>query len=207
MKKIEPITQKVLLVDDDESLLDALKRILRKESYEVLTAYSANEALKVVQATAVSVVIVDQEMPEMRGTEFLRVLKKKSPETVRIMLTGNPQLDTALMAINEGEIYRFFTKPCNDIDLIFAIREAIKQQELIAQSRRLIEMMRAQKHYIEKLEQEAPGITNVKRSATGAVMVEAGSDLDEVIKEVTQELEKAEMRLGTSKIGKPLGHG
>ena len=109
------MAQNVLLVDDDQNIIDALKRILRKEPYQIYSVNSAHEALGVVQGISVDVVVTDEQMPGMSGTDLLRMLREQHPEIVAIMLTGKPSLEVALEAINQGEIYRFFTKPCNSI--------------------------------------------------------------------------------------------
>ncbi|MDC0358229.1 response regulator [Oligoflexia bacterium] len=189
---------RVLLVDDEPNVLQGLKRAFRKEAYEILTASSGEEALSILEGITVQVVVSDQQMPGLSGIELLAILCEKYPETIRIMLTGQADLDTAVQAINQGQIYRFFTKPCNEIDLAFSIREALQQRELINQSKRLVGVMRMQSNYIDSLEQEMPGLTKVNRDDSGAIVINPSQcDLEEVLEEVNQELSKAEKRLGT----------
>ena len=118
---------RVLLVDDDEAAL-ALAAALADAPYEVLTARSAAEALKVLEREDVQVVVSDEWMPGMRGVELLAQVAKEYPYIVRILLTGDPQLDAAVRAINEGEIFRFLTKPCSPTTLDSVIREALIRQ-------------------------------------------------------------------------------
>ncbi len=118
---------RVLLVDDDEAAL-ALAAALADAPYEVLTARSAAEALKVLEREDVQVVVSDEWMPGMRGVELLAQIAKEYPYIVRILLTGDPQLDAAVRAINEGEIFRFLTKPCSPATLDAVIREALIRQ-------------------------------------------------------------------------------
>jgi len=118
---------RVLLVDDDEAAL-ALAAALADAPYEVLTARSAAEALKVLEREDVQVVVSDEWMPGMRGVELLAQVAKEYPYIVRILLTGDPQLDAAVRAINEGEIFRFLTKPCSPNTLDSVIREALIRQ-------------------------------------------------------------------------------
>jgi two-component system probable response regulator PhcQ len=118
---------RVLLVDDDEAAL-ALAAALADAPYEVLTARSAAEALKVLEREDVQVVVSDEWMPGMRGVELLAQVAKEYPYIVRILLTGDPQLDAAVRAINEGEIFRFLTKPCTPSMLDSVIREALIRQ-------------------------------------------------------------------------------
>ncbi|MEY4512923.1 MAG: hypothetical protein RLZZ450_5045 [Pseudomonadota bacterium] len=139
---------RVLLVDDDEAAL-ALAAALEGAPYEVRTARSAAEALEALDREDIQVVVSDEWMPGMRGVELLAQVAKEYPYIVRILLTGDPQLDAAVRAINEGEIFRFLTKPCSPSTLDNVIREA-----LIKQSRGKLqeELMRVAGQGIETLQ-------------------------------------------------------
>jgi len=103
---------KILLVDDEQSLLDGLRRTHRK-GYKLTCALGAEAALELIDAEGpFAVVVSDQQMPGMDGVTFLRRVAELSPDTCRVMLTGNADLDTAIQAVNEGSIFRFLTKPC-----------------------------------------------------------------------------------------------
>jgi len=136
------------LVDDDEAAL-ALAAALEGVPYEVLTAKSAAEALELLEREDIQVVVSDEWMPGMRGVELLAQVAREYPYIVRILLTGDPQLDAAVRAINEGEIFRFLTKPCSPATLDAVIREA-----LIRQSRGALkeELMRVAGQGIEALQ-------------------------------------------------------
>ena len=191
--------QQVLLVDDEQRIVDGLKRALRHEPYDVTGVASAREALAFIRHTQVDVIVSDEQMPGMTGTELLAVLREHHPETIGIMLTGQASLDVAVRAINSGEIYRFFVKPCSETELAAAIREALKQKALITQSRRLVDAMRHQAQYIEHLEKQNPGITTVTRTPTGAVVIDKAETLETVLQEVTEELDHAAKRLHSLK--------
>lgn len=194
------MNESVLLVDDDKSLLDGLSRVLKRESYQVLCSSSAEEALELMQGLAVNVIISDQEMPGIKGVDFLGIVRKRYPDCVRMLLTGKADLDTAMRAINEGEIYRFFSKPCSHLDLALAIRDALRQGQLIAQARRLLDVMQMQSNYIEQLEKEVPGISKLNKNANGAIVIEDSDSLEQVIEQINAELELAEIRLKGKKI-------
>lgn len=119
----------ILIVDDEPKVYHALRRTLHREPYEILAAQDAEEALALMEQHAVDVVISDENMPGMTGTAFLARARQQWPDTVRFMLTGNARLDVTLHAINEAGIQRFFTKPCNEAELIVAIRDAIRTRE------------------------------------------------------------------------------
>lgn len=118
---------KVLLVDDDEAMR-AKAAAFSEAPYEVLTAASAGDALQLLEREDVQVVVSDEWMPGMRGVELLAQVAKEYPNIVRILLTGDPQLDAAVRAINEGEIFRFLTKPVTIEQMDAVIREALIRQ-------------------------------------------------------------------------------
>ena len=170
------MSRKVLFVDDEPLVTESLKRALRREPYEVLSANSAKEALGVLARQPVDVVISDEKMPGMQGSEFLAVVCKQYPETIRIILTGHGSMEAAIRAINEGEIFRFLTKPCNEVDLAVTIRQALQLKELTGLSRRLLEKNKRQASILQELEKENPGITKVKRTSTGAIILDDERD-------------------------------
>lgn len=117
---------KVLCVDDETHILNALERVLFEEDYELLSAESAKEGLAILQEEApVQVVVSDYRMPEMNGVDFLKEVCEKCPETIRIVLSGYADTASVVSAINEGEIYKFIPKPWNDDELRIIISKAI----------------------------------------------------------------------------------
>lgn len=121
----------LLLVDDEENILRALTRLLRRDGYRILTARSGAEGLRLLgQNPGVGVVISDQRMPEMMGSEFLGVVKQRHPETVRIMLSGYTELKSVSGAMDEGAIDKFLTKPWDDERLRADVREAFNRHAL-----------------------------------------------------------------------------
>lgn len=124
----------ILLVDDEPEILNSLKRILRKQGYAIHTATSGMDGLGVLQKKAISLVVSDQKMPGMSGVEFLNTVKTQWPDIIRIMLTGQCEARVAMEAINKGEIYRFLTKPCDDLELKTIINQALKQYELVREN-------------------------------------------------------------------------
>ena len=123
--------RKVLFVDDEEEILSSLKRGLIDEPYETLFANNGNEALEILAQGAVHVIVTDMLMPEMSGMELLRVVKEKYPHIVRMALSGYAQVTTLLTAINEGEIFRFITKPWKlEEEFKPTVREAVEHYNL-----------------------------------------------------------------------------
>ena len=133
------MNDKILLVDDELNVLNAYKRSLRKK-FDFDMANSGKQALELVAGGArYSVIVSDMRMPEMEGVELLSRFKKVSPETVRVMLTGNSDQQTAIDAINEGDIFRFLNKPCSPDQLAHAIEASIQQHHLIIAERELLQ--------------------------------------------------------------------
>ena len=186
---------KVLIVDDEPAITDMLKDVLSREPYGILSAGSAEEAFPILAREKVDVVISDEKMPGMSGSEFLTVVRKQYPDTIRIILTGHGSLESAIRAINEGEIYRFFTKPCNVFDLAVTIRQALQQKELMRESQRLLRIVRRQYTFIEALEKQYPGITKVKRDARGGIIIDDEIDngkWDTLIEQINATVKKCE---------------
>jgi diguanylate cyclase (GGDEF)-like protein/PAS domain S-box-containing protein len=120
----------ILLVDDEPSMLSSLKRVLRPDGYRVLTAGSGLAALDLLATNEVQVILSDQRMPEMSGTELLERVRGLHPDTVRIILSGYTDLKSITEAINRGAIYKFLTKPWDSDQLREHIREAFHRHDL-----------------------------------------------------------------------------
>lgn len=121
----------VLLVDDELAVLEGFKRNLRAEPYAVVTATSSAEALSILEGRDVDVVVSDERMPGLCGTELLRQVQRAFPHVVRIMLTGEATLDLAKRAVEASAPYRLLTKPVAAGELMTTIRNALKVRELM----------------------------------------------------------------------------
>ncbi|MGE4506846.1 MAG: HD domain-containing phosphohydrolase [Desulfovibrionaceae bacterium] len=130
--------RRVLFVDDEQYILDSYRSSLRKR-YNVETALGPEEGLRKIKAEGpYAVVVSDLKMPGMDGITLLRAIQKLSPDTVRIMLSGHADLDSALSAVNDGAVFRFLTKPTALEQMIQTLEVAIKQYELIVSERELL---------------------------------------------------------------------
>lgn len=144
----------VLCVDDEVNILHSLKRLLRKENYTLLTASSGKEGLELLEKNDVHLVMSDQRMPEMSGTEFLAEIKEKYPDIIRIILTGYTEVDAITESINRGHIYKFFLKPWNDENLKLEINKALDQYDLIKANRRLTQTIIHQNEELKRMNDE-----------------------------------------------------
>ena len=127
----------VLSVDDEPNVLDGVKRNLRRD-FRVVTAAGGAAGLRAFEEAAFAAVVSDLRMPGMDGIEFLGRVRDVSPDTTRILLTGNADLTAAVSAVNEGNIFRFLTKPCPPDVLISAVTMAVDQQRLLTAERELL---------------------------------------------------------------------
>jgi len=134
---LTPPKYRLLFVDDEPGIVKALARVFRQENYEVVTAGSGQEGLQRLGEAPTHLVISDFMMPGMTGAQFLREVKQRSPDTIRIMLTGHANTDAVMGAINEGAVYKFILKPWNDDDLRVTVALALEQSDLIARNRLL----------------------------------------------------------------------
>lgn len=172
----------IMIVDDEPSVLAALARLLGEEGYEIHSAASGEEALRRLERTHVQVLITDERMPGMSGTELLSILRRRYPHIVRIILTGKAHLEDAMRAVNKGEIYRFFTKPWDPYELKLSIWNALEKYDLEEEQRLFLATIKRQRAELEELEREYPGITRVRRDRSAAVLVQdiTPEDIEEI---------------------------
>jgi len=135
--RIQQQKRTLLLVDDEPNIVSALKRLLRRDNYQVLTAASGREGLEMLAANKIDVIVSDQRMPGMIGADFLRACKGLYPDTIRIMLSGYTELQSVTDAVNEGAIYKFLTKPWDDEQLRGHIADAFRLKEIADDNERL----------------------------------------------------------------------
>jgi CheY-like chemotaxis protein len=153
---------RVLIVDDEPQALEALRDLLHKDSFEVVTASSAREALTVLVSHPVDVVLSDECMPGMTGLQFLAAVAQDYPETVRMIITGKAKLETMVQALNDGVLHRFLTKPCPAKTLLAAITEGLARRVPAAPDPRL-----RLRQYAEEPERGRPSPRSAPRAAAG----------------------------------------
>lgn len=133
------MSSKILMVDDDENILAGYQRTLRKQ-FAIDTASSGAQGLaRLNEDGPYAVVVADMQMPNMNGIEFLKLAEAETPDTVRVMLTGNADQKTAVEAVNHGHVFRFLNKPCKPETFTTTIEAALRQHQLITAERQLLE--------------------------------------------------------------------
>ena len=144
---------KILFLDDEPYILNALNRLFIDEPYEIMTFESPLKALEKMGEEEVAVVVSDHEMPEMKGTAFLEKVRDRWPDTIRIILTGYANFENSISAINQGNVYRFISKPWDNNELKMTIKNAINHYELLFENKRLCELTRKQNEKLVKSNQ------------------------------------------------------
>jgi DNA-binding NtrC family response regulator len=132
----------VLVVDDEPEMLYSLRNLLRRE-FEVYTAGSGEEGIKILQEHPIHVVMTDQRMPEMTGVELLRRMKTEHPGAMRLIFTGYADIATVIDAINQGNVFRYITKPWDPEELVKALRTAGERHDQIIDRNRLLKDIRS----------------------------------------------------------------
>ncbi len=170
---------RLLLLDDEENVVRALRRLLTARGYEVEYFTDPNAALARAEVTPFDLVISDYRMPQMDGVQFLTALREKQPDAGRLILSAYTDLTALLGAINEAQIYRFVSKPWNEAELLTVIEQALGHRALLLENERLADKVRqqqgvisAQELELKRLAREHPALMDVKRDASGAIILD-----------------------------------
>nr|WP_314528667.1 HD domain-containing phosphohydrolase [uncultured Pseudomonas sp.] len=142
---------KVLLVDDEESILNSLRRLLRGQPYDVLLATSGAQALEIMAQQPIDLVMSDARMPNMDGATLLAQVYQLYPQTTRIMLTGYADPAAIIKAINEGQIHRYISKPWHDEELLLTLRQSLAYQHSERERLRLVQETDEQNEQLKRL--------------------------------------------------------
>jgi len=175
------VVNRILFVDDDRNLLAAMQRTLRKRfNFEI--AAGGEEALQVLKNKGpFAVVVADMSMPSMNGVELLEAVHASSPDTVRVMLTGNADQRTAAEAVNRGNVFRFLSKPCAPEELTATLDTALKQYELITTEKALLSQtlngsLQVLTDILAMLDPDAFGQAQLRRTVAREVAAQMGID-------------------------------
>lgn len=141
----------LLCVDDEQNILFALRRLFRHDGYRVLTAISGDAGIKLLESEQIDLVISDMRMPEMDGACFFEVVSSRWPDTPRILLTGHADITSTIEAINQGQIFRYISKPWDDQDVRLIVRHALEHKQLERDKRRLEALTQRQNEELREL--------------------------------------------------------
>jgi len=160
----------ILIVDDEELVLEFIKRTLADDNYNILTALSGQEGLDKLKNHEVNMIISDYKMPEMNGLEFLEKVKIAYPGILTIMLTIHADIEIAIQAINQAGIYKFILKPWDDTDFKITIKRALESLQVVKERDFLMEKVKTHEAILRDLEKKYPGISKVERDENGFVL-------------------------------------
>jgi len=170
----------ILLVDDDLAILTMLFRALHKEPYEILYASSAPEAIQEMESHDVDVLVSDDRMPGIQGSDFLAQIRILFPGTVRIMLTGIVTPESMAKAVNNGHVFLYLTKPCPPEILAEAIRQALAQKVLFDRCREALRLLSRQTLVLKQLAQSHPAMLAKSIEAIADITVASDDFYDAV---------------------------
>lgn len=159
--KLEPTT--ILVVDDEEHVVESLKRTLRHENYEVITHTSPIEAAARLKDGGIDILVSDIDMPEMTGLELIAVARAEHPEVARVLLTGDSSTQSALTAINEGAVHKYLTKPWRSKELRESLRSVVATLEVLRREARSSQVAMEAEEQKMALEGRFPGLSAIRR--------------------------------------------
>lgn len=142
----------LLFVDDEPGILNSLRRLFRPLGYRILTAESGAAGLEVLaQEADVDLVVSDMRMPNMDGAQFLKEVRARRPEVVRLLLTGYADIASTIAAINQGEIYRYISKPWDDDEIVRTVKDSLERKRLERENARLVDLTQRQNAELKEL--------------------------------------------------------
>ncbi len=153
----------LLVVDDEPDVVKSVQDLLRLD-YKVFGATSAREGLRVLQEHEIHIVMTDQRMPEITGVEFLRQLRGEHPEAIRLLITGYADIKAVIDAINQGNVYRYISKPWDPDELQSIIKQAAEHYDLLVERKRLLAQLQAKNQELESANVELRRANELKHA-------------------------------------------
>jgi two-component system, probable response regulator PhcQ len=197
----------ILVVDDEPEVVETLKRNLRNEPFAVVGTTSPKEAIALIDRGGIDLVIADIDMPEMNGLSLVARIQRSHPEVIRILLTGDASLDSAMAAINESEVHKYLTKPWDTGELREIVTSALQRVEELRRSGQAARDVAARDALLLDLEREYPGIRRTTRE-DGAYVIDAQriGDMAQTLQDASlRALFDTEVTLGPGRDGKSGG--
>src|SRR3954453_15776789 len=158
-----PPRHTILVVDDEADVVKSVKDLLRLD-YRVLGTTRAAEAMEILEKEEVHVVMTDQRMPEVTGVELLSPVRGEHPDAIRLLFTGYADIRAVIDAINQGNVYRYITKPWDPDELQTVIREACQRYDLLVERKRLLEILQQQNRELERANAELRRSNELKQA-------------------------------------------
>src|SRR5687768_17932595 len=153
----------ILVVDDEPDVVKSVQDLLRYD-YRVLGATSAAEGLKIMEENEVHCVMTDQRMPETTGVEFLTHVRGEHPDAVRLLFTGYADIRAVIDAINQGNVFRYITKPWDPDELQTVIRQAVERYDMMVERKKLLTILQQQNKELERTNVELVRANELKQA-------------------------------------------
>ncbi len=170
---------KIMLVDDEIGMVSSMQRGLRAADRQIEAYTDPRKALADLEIGAIDLIVSDYKMPGMNGVNFLAETLRIQPDAIRIIVSGNVDLEFLKDAINRAEIYHFLPKPWNDQELTSVVNKALELHSLRIENKRLVDKVRRQNDHLQQQQSELqrlealnPGITQVDRDSDGAILLD-----------------------------------
>lgn len=163
----------ILVVDDETNILNTMTRLLSGENLEVFTAENAHKGLEKLKASAgVDLVISDNRLPDIAGVDFLVKVKQLYPDTIRILITGYPDLDSAISAINKDQVYRYISKPWDNEELKLIVTQALEYYDVLRDNRALLKIAKQQAEWLNMLKEKYPQLSKNDFDASSIYIID-----------------------------------
>lgn len=167
--------KRIAIIDDEKSFLNSIKRMLFEfEDYHIMTFDSPQHVLDLLKEDIFyfSIILSDEKMPGISGTDFIRIINEEYPHIVTMIMTGYPSFESSVKAINSGNVFKYLIKPIAENTLLSALKMASIESDL--RKTKYVEMLFQKMHLksIQKLESQYPGITKVKKDKMGSVIID-----------------------------------
>jgi two-component system, probable response regulator PhcQ len=163
----------ILIVDDEHNILNSLSRLLKSDDCEIITADSAEDGLKKLKdAGGVDLIISDNCLPNTSGLDFLIKARHLYPDVVRMLITGYPDLESTIQAINKGQVYRFITKPWENDELKLIVKQALEYFDVLRDNRTLLNIARQQAEGLKVMQQRYPSVSPKDFNKSGMYIID-----------------------------------
>lgn len=163
----------ILIVDDEKNILSAMSRLLRTDDREIVTAENSHEGLEKLKAIGgADLVISDNRLPDFSGIDFLIKVRQLYPDSLRILITGYPDLESAIHAINRGQVYRFVTKPWDNEELKIIVKQALDFYDVLKDNRTLLKIARQQADLLKSVKEKYPEMDQAEFDKSSLYIIE-----------------------------------
>ncbi len=166
---------RILIVDDETNILNTLKRLLSAEDMDIHIADTVAGGLEKLKSIGgIDLVISDNRLPDMAGIDFLVKVRQSYPDTIRILMTGYPDLESTIQAINKGQVYRFIPKPWENEELVLTVRQALEYYDILRDNKVLIKIAKQQAEWLNTLKKRYPQVSEKDFDKNSMYIIEEG---------------------------------